>query len=83
MKIHYLKCWPPYFQQMEAGIKKFELTKNDRDFKVNDIVALEAYDANTESYTGERLNARITYILSDAEDFGLMPGYCILGLKLL
>lgn len=65
--IHKLKCWPTYFQQVADGTKRFEIRKNDRDFKVGDTLHLEEWDPKAESgegaYTGRFEIATITYIL--------------------
>lgn len=78
---HELKILPRYFRDVKRGLKRFELRKNDRDYEVGDYVKLCEYDG--ESFTGEFLWVRITYILSqeDAKEFGLKPGYCIFGFE--
>ena len=49
-KHHKLKTHPPYFANVKAGIKKFELRENYRDFKAGDSVELlEFHDG---AYTG-------------------------------
>lgn len=80
--IHKLKVWLKYYPELENGNKTFELRKNDRDFKVNDYLFLQPFDNETqkEVQIGRRI-AKITYILSDAKEFGLQEGYAILGLK--
>lgn len=80
-KKHELKILPKYFRQVKQGIKKFELRKNDRDYKVGDYVKLREY--NGENYSGEFLWIKITYILDfeEGKEFGLSPGYCILGFE--
>jgi len=81
-KFHELKITPKYFRYVKWGIKKFELRKNDRGYEVGDYVKLREY--NGESYSGEFLWIKITYILDfeEGKEFGLSPGYCILGFKI-
>ncbi len=81
-KSHELKIMPKYFLYVKWGIKKFELRKNDRGFEVGDYVKLREY--NGKSYSGEFLWIKITYILDfeEGKEFGLSPGYCILGFKI-
>src|ERR1700759_5655955 len=43
MKEHELKCWPPHFGNIVAGLKTFELRKCDRDFTVGDILYLKEF----------------------------------------
>lgn len=84
MAIHQLKTVPPYFTQIKEGKKKFELRKNDRDFKTGDILILEEYDPldgdepESTGYTGKAFAVKVDYILSDFK--GLEAGYCIMGI---
>ena len=43
MKIHELKLDTRYFEDVKSGLKNFEIRKNDRDFKVGDILKLKKY----------------------------------------
>ncbi len=77
-KHHHLKCDAKYFKLIESGVKKFELRKNDRDFKENDMVYLE--EVVNGVLTGQKLPPiNIKYILTDDEGskYGLSKGYCI------
>lgn len=74
---HYLKTETEYFQAIRKSEKKFELRKNDRDFKKGDILHLE------ESVNGIKTNRRtisveVKYILYGGE-YGLPKGYCIMN----
>lgn len=76
--IHGLKILPKYYNDVVSGKKKFELRKNDRDYKVGDILKLKEYENG--EYTGRTHTCYIRYILKDCSEYGLMDGYCILGL---
>lgn len=52
-KVHHLKTWPEFFDDVVSGRKTFEIRKNDRDFKVGDEVILEEFD-EVHGYTGSR-----------------------------
>ena len=80
--IHELKTWEKYFHLVENGEKPFELRKNDRGFLTGDELFLQEYDQRTQSYTGRSVRRKITCVLQgrEAEEFGLKPGYCIMGL---
>jgi hypothetical protein len=80
---HALKIWPTYFQEIELGVKTFELRKADRPYKTGDNLILQEYDDEQEKYTGKEFHASITYLLEgvEAEKFGLKKGYIILGIK--
>jgi len=81
--IHELKTWTKYFQLVASGEKPFELRLNDRGFLAGHELLLREYNPHSKTFTGQTLRRKITYVLegSEAEAFGLKPGYCILGLK--
>lgn len=47
MKVHELKLNTEYYDDVKKGLKTFEVRKNDRDFKVGDILSLARWDSNT------------------------------------
>lgn len=77
MKTHELKTLQPYFNAVGRDEKTFEIRKDDRGFEVGDYLVLQELLNN--KLTGIWLTRKITYILRDAEQFGLMKGFCILG----
>lgn len=88
MKIHELKVWPEYFEEVQKGNKTFEIRKNDRDYKTGDVILLQEYDPNKShvchtcdclKYTGRELKCKVTYITS----FGLQENFVCMGIKLL
>jgi len=76
MRVHDLKILPKYF----VSGKNFELRKNDRDYKVGDIVVLREWSEES-GYTGRYSIHVIQYILESAKEYGLADGYCILALS--
>lgn len=78
---HAVKTWTKFYDPQVKGEKLFELRKDDRPYKVGDIFLSQEFDSKKNEYTGNETPFRITYILRDAEIFGLKPGYCILQLK--
>lgn len=79
MTVHELKISPKYFEEVRKGFKSFELRKDDRNYKLNDLVTLKEYENG--KYTGRELkDLPIIYILRDCPEYGLKEGYCILGL---
>ena len=97
MTTHYLKCIPIYFYAIRDGFKPYEVRKDDRHFCVGDILVLrlwvscsgsEGYylkpDGNPchhqEGYEAHFLKLKITHKL-DGGQFGIEPGYCVLGIK--
>lgn len=76
---HELKIAPRYFYDVCYNNKRFELRKDDRNYKVGDTLLLEEYDNGT--YTGRCFSPDkpIQYILRDCEEYGLKKDYCVLG----
>lgn len=74
--VHRIKILPEYLEAVYMGIKKFECRKNDRDYKVGDLVELEEWTGGI--YTGRKAIVQISYVLTDTK-YGLRPGYCVFG----
>lgn len=81
---HELKILPEYFEAVTSGRKRFEIRKNDRNFKVGDVLDLKEvnylHDTSISDlllYTGDSYKAEITYIT----DYAQKDGYVVLGIK--
>ena len=83
MTIHKLKLNACYYDDSASGIKTFEIRKNDRNFKVGDVLELRewVWSALEEkcTYTGEVHWKIITYILDYTEY--LQDGYVCIGVS--
>lgn len=78
MKVkHELKIYQEYFEAVKDGRKKFEIRKNDRDYKVGDILVLLEYDKYYEAFTGEKITVEISYLTGYAQQ----DGYLVLGIE--
>lgn len=75
---HELKIKSEYFQAVWDGRKKAELRKDDRGYKVGDILLLREVDGD--EYTGSALAVQVTHILRNCPEYGLADGYCILSI---
>jgi ASC-1-like (ASCH) protein len=64
---HKLKIQPEYFKEVCTGKKSFEIRKNDRDFKVGDMLLLQEYLPESNSYTGRVVERKVTYITNYAQ----------------
>ncbi|CAK1240828.1 DUF3850 domain-containing protein [Fructobacillus cardui] len=93
MKIHELKLDEKYFDLVRNGTKTFEIRKNDRDYRVGDLLALSRYDSKLKSYRqntfflkpgvvdsvheADTIFKRVSYVT----DFEQKDGYVVLGLS--
>lgn len=78
-QVHQIRIAATYFEDVASGIKPFELRKNDRHYKVGDI--LEMMEFKDGRNTGRMIKALVTYLLEDYT--GLEEGYCIMGTKIM
>jgi len=75
VKTHELKILPEYFEAVTSGRKRFEIRKNDRDYKVGDRLYLREW--NGENFTGDSYKAEVTYIT----DYEQKYGYVVMGIE--
>lgn len=59
------------FKNIQNGVKKFEVLKDDKNYKVSDILILEEEGSN------EKMTMKVTYKSKE----NLEDGYCILGIE--
>lgn len=78
-KVHELKIKTEYLLEILNGKKNFECRKNDRDYKVGDLLFLKEYSEG--KYGLYVVLAEITYILKEFE--GLKEGYVVLGIRMI
>jgi ASC-1-like (ASCH) protein len=81
-KIHVLKLDYSFFDLIVSDKKRFEIRKNDSDFKAGDGVIFKEFISD--AYKCRRTSELyvIDCVLTD-DDFidGIQPGYCVLSLK--
>lgn len=77
-RVHFLKTWPEPFEAVASGVKPFEIRRNDRHYRVGDLLVLREYDLGTETYSGQHVARLVTYVSSGRH--GLPPGLCVLGM---
>lgn len=76
--VHELKTVEPYYSLVEKDIKTFEIRKNDRDYKINDVLLLKQYSL-LRGFSGKYLKRQVVYVL-DNRQF-CKKGYVVLGIK--
>lgn len=74
--VHQLKIAPEFYEAVITGKKKFEIRKNDRDFKVGDAFVLREY--KNHSYTGKYVLGTISYIT----DYEQKEGFVVFSFQL-
>jgi len=80
MQTHKLKTHSEYWHEVARGNKSFEIRKDDRGFEVGDTLKLYEVNSETLNHVGGIITTKVIYILRNESQFGLQPGYCILGL---
>lgn len=70
---------PKYFRDVSMGIKTFELRKDEDDIQPGDVLDLLEWE--DDEYTGRNMRCVVTYVLRDCPEYGLMEGYCIIGIE--
>jgi hypothetical protein len=83
--VHELKIWPQHFKAVSNGTKKFEIRKNDRGFKVGDLLDLLEFDPTCDKYVTEeegdiinRTMVRVTYLVQGV--FGLPADVAVMSI---
>ena len=77
---HVLKIWPEYYEKVLNYKKRFEIRKNDRNFKVGNILYLREYNHITKKYTGRALYTEVLYILDDFHSLSPLKDMVILSI---
>jgi len=93
--VHELKCWPEYFCAVLAGLKTFEVRKNDRNFGLFDELILKewepAIDVNgvvsyaplNGQYTGRSCRVMVAYLLDGIFFEGIEHGFVVMAVRLM
>ncbi|WP_373879805.1 ASCH/PUA domain-containing protein [Levilactobacillus brevis] len=74
---HELKIQPEYFNAVLMETKTFEIRKNDRGYKVGDVLILKEWVPDTKRYTGKELARKVTYITG----YQQKPGYVVMAIE--
>ena len=77
MKIHELKTTQSFFLAICNRWKSFEIRKNDRKFRVNDLLVLREWTGTR--YTGNTITAKVIYIT----DFEQKPEFVVMGIDVI
>jgi hypothetical protein len=80
IRIHVLKTWPEYWDAVADEVKRFEIRKDDRGYRVGDYLVLRKFDPKTETYLQPWLVEKVTY-RTDANCPFLPPGIVAMGIR--
>jgi len=79
-KIHIVKCWIQFKDDIISGKKKFEVRVNDRDYRVGDILIQQFWDNDLKRYVGGQVEQKIDYVLSGGQ-FGIEPNTVVMSVS--
>lgn len=85
-RVHHVKCWPEFFVATLAGLKRHEVRRNDRDYRVGDRLVLMEWIPQLEAFSGREFEMAVTYITSTnvpcaMSETVLNPEFCILSVE--
>lgn len=78
-RVHQIRLSSQYFDDVCSGKKSFEFRKNDRNYKVGDI--LEMTEFKDGKNTGRTVRVIVTYFLNGFT--GMEDDYCIMAIKVM
>jgi hypothetical protein len=70
------KILPEDFKSVRAREKNFEIRVDEDDIQVGDLLILEEWDG---FYTGNSVRRYVKYVLREAQELGVMPGFCVVS----
>ena len=81
--LHKVKCINPFFEDVLAGRKTFEVRRNDRKYKVGDLILLWEYNPDREMFLDRHCLVEVIYVYKEERyrRIGLRRGYVVLGIK--
>jgi len=59
---HDIKCQPDQFAALLNGSKRFEFRRNDRNYKVGDLLTVREYRIGSNTYTDRAATFEVLYI---------------------
>jgi len=78
---HVLKTWPRYLDAIGRGVKTFEVRRDDRCFRPFDELLLREWDPDRKDWGKRWIHCDVTYVLHGGQ-FGIEPGYVVMGIRL-
>lgn len=78
--VHRVKVWTTFFDRLVDGSKPWEVRKNDRHYRVGDVLDLQEWNPSKEEYTGRSVQRVIVDVFAGGQ-FGIEEGHVLLGLE--
>ena len=79
---HELKIRESYFAAVKDGTKTFEIRENDRGFQKGDEVVLREISDIDNTYTGNSIEVRITYVTNyNQKENWVALGFKVIGVN--
>ncbi len=75
--IHELKCWPEPYAAVVSGVKRYEIRRDDRGYRVGDTLLLREWWPDA-GYTGRESRYTVTIITTG---WGLPHGLVVMGIE--
>lgn len=79
-RTHDLKVWPAHFKELSEGKRAYDVRKDDRGYRVGDLLRLREWDPSRKTYTGQGIVLRVTWLNRLASIDSRFTGY--VGLQL-
>lgn len=79
-RTHALKTWPVVMDALLTRAKSFDVRRDDRGYRVGDMLIQREWDPATGDYTGRSMRAMITYLLPGGQ-FGIEAGYVCMSIR--
>ena len=79
-RMHDLKIWPAHFKELSEGNRTYDVRKDDRGYRVGDLVRLREWDPSRKTYSGKGMVLRVTWVNRLASIDSKFTGY--VGLQL-
>lgn len=84
-RVHELKTWPEYWDAVRSGRKTFEVRRNDRGFRLGDILELVRWCPHcgfaSPAADGVRMLRRRVIYIFDGGSLGVEPGFVLMGIR--
>ena len=77
---HELKVNTLFFPYLITDLKCYEIRKNDRDYRVGDVLILKEWDPDGEKFTGRLCTREVVYMLSNEDTNTIGAGFVIMTL---